>query len=35
MENLINFDDATDIDRKYFLAFLKGLANIKFKNLLA
>lgn len=34
MENVINLDTAADLDRKYFLAFLKGLAQIKYKDLI-
>lgn len=34
METLIDLQVAADIDRKYFTAFLKGLAGIKYKNLL-
>lgn len=33
MENGINLEFAGDLDRKYFLAFLKGLAQIKYKDL--
>ena len=32
MEGLIDLELAGDIDRKYFLAFLKGLAQIKFRT---
>jgi len=33
MENLIRLDRAADIDKKYLLAFLKGLCQIKYKDL--
>lgn len=33
MDNLINLELAGDLDRKYFLAFLKGLCQIKYKDL--
>jgi hypothetical protein len=33
MDNVINLEAASDLDRKYFLAFLKGLAQIKYKDL--
>ena len=33
MDNLINLELAGDMDRKYFLAFLKGLCQIKYKDL--
>lgn len=33
MENTINLELAGDMDRKYFLAFLKGLCQIKYKDL--
>jgi len=33
MENVLSFDAAGDLDRKYFLAFLKGLSAIKYKDL--
>ena len=32
MEGLIDLEIAGDIDRKYFLAFLKGLTQIKYKS---
>ena len=32
MEGLIDLEIAGEIDRKFFLAFLKGLTQIKFKN---
>ena len=32
MEGLIDLEMAGDLDRKYFLAFLKGLSTIKFKD---
>ena len=32
MEGLIDLQMAGDLDRKYFLAFLKGLSQIKFKD---
>jgi hypothetical protein len=34
MDNVINLEAAADLDRKYFLAFLKGLAQIKYKDLI-
>ena len=34
MDNVINLEVAADLDRKYFLAFLKGLAQIKYKDLI-
>ena len=33
MEIILNFESAADMDRKYFLAFLKGLCQIKYKDL--
>ena len=33
MESSVNLEAAGEIDRKYFLAFLKGLAQIKYKDL--
>jgi len=30
---MINFDAASDLDRKYLLAFLKGLCQIKYRDL--
>jgi hypothetical protein len=33
MENVINLEQASDMDRKYFLAFLKGLCQIKYKDI--
>lgn len=33
MEGLIDLENAADMDRKYFLAFLKALTAIKFKDL--
>jgi len=33
MENQIQLEAAADIDRKYLLAFLKGLCSIKYKDL--
>jgi len=33
MENQIVLEAAADIDRKYFLAFLKGLCQIKYKDI--
>ena len=35
MEGLIDLELAADLDRKFFLAFLKGLTQIKFKSQLA
>ena len=35
MENQILLEAAADIDRKYLLAFLKGLCQIKYKDLYA
>jgi len=35
MENQIDLTAASDLDRKFFLAFLKGLASIKYERLLA
>ena len=32
MEGLIDLEIAGDMDRKYFLAFLKGLTQIKYKT---
>ena len=32
MEGLTDLEMAGDLDRKYFLAFLKGLSQIKFKD---
>jgi len=32
MEGLIDLEIAGEIDRKFFLAFLKGLTQIKFKS---
>ena len=32
MEGLIDLELAGEMDRKYFLAFLKGLTQIKFKK---
>ena len=32
MEGLIDLEIAGDLDRKIFLAFLKGLSQVKFKN---
>ena len=32
MEGLIDLELAGDLDRKFFLAFLKGLTQIKFKS---
>ena len=34
MEDMINLESAADLDRKYFLAFLKGLSQIKYKDLI-
>ena len=34
MDNVINLEAAADLDRKYYLAFLKGLAQIKYKDLI-
>lgn len=35
METLIDLQVAADIERKYFTAFLKGLAGIKYRDLLS
>ena len=32
MEHTINLRAAGDLERKYFLAFLKGLSGIKFRD---
>ena len=32
MEGLIDLEIASELDKKYFLAFLKGLTQIKFKS---
>ncbi len=35
MDNLIDLSRAADLDRKYFVAFLKGLMSIKYADLFA
>jgi hypothetical protein len=35
MENLIDLSRAADLDRKYFVAFLKGLMSMKYADLFA
>lgn len=35
MENLIDLRAGADLERKYFTAFLKGLASIKYRALFA
>ena len=32
MEGLISLDTAHELDRKYMIAFMKGLAAIKYKD---
>lgn len=33
MENVIDLNAASDLERKYFLAFLKSLASIRYRGL--